>query len=387
MKNYLLLSLKRKLPLFVILFVIFMIIALISGVNADFIKIIHKEGQDVYYFYSGDTGSSSTLGLLIFLFIMVLILPFFNMNYRYSLSKSDTFRQAGFKEKHIRYGEHISTLLVTLASFSLAFITLVIIMMIRNQNVVLPEETEYATYEIIKLHYIYYLPLYFAIIALAVIQYFVSYFLISRSNNFLNSLIILFVGQGFLTCITAIIGHFFLPYYNMFSFVGSTACVAFPIAYLYNQFNPLIVNNVNTLVFGVDSAIERANLITFIISSVLFLGVGALGVYTFIYEKDPSSEWANKPGSDKPHQEIIYHMGFGAMGTIVAMSLIATGDSLIWMILFYFLFSATYYTMYGLLNRNFKLKLRETLTLVGVTSLSLIIAIVYFFVYTAQTAA
>ena len=382
MKNYLLLSLKKKIPLFVILLVIFLIIALIAGVNADFIKTTVKEG---YYYH--DDGDPAFLGLLIFLFSVVLFLPFFSMNYRYSLAKSDTFRQVGFKEKHIRYGEHISTLLVTLASFTLAFITLVIILVIRNGSAVAPIENEYYRYEVIRFNFIYYIPLYFAAIGFAVLQYFISYFLISRSNNFLNSLIILLVGQGFLTCIPTLLGHFYFSYYSMFSFVGSIASFIFPIVYLNNQFGSLILSNTNTVVFSIDSKIEQVELIVFIISVASFIAIGVIGLISFLYEKDPSSEWANKPGSDKPYQEMIYHMGSGAMATLIAMGLITSSDNIvIWLVLFYFLFSATYYTVYGLLNRNFKLKLREVLTLVGVTLGSLIIAIIYLLIYTNQHA-
>ncbi len=319
----------------------------------------------------------------------MLFLPFFSMNYRYSLAKSDTFRQAGFKDKHIRFGEHLSTLITTLVSFTIAYVILVLILFVRNKAAVAPVEDEMFTYEVAHLHYIYYLPLYFSILGFAIGQYFTSYFLISRSNNFLNSLITLFLGECFLTFIPSIIGVLIFERFMMLSEVGSIASMVFPIVFLQSFFNGLIIKGSTGLEFsiaGTGTIYDGSNnLVIFIASMSIFWIVSALGIISFLLEKDPSSEWANKPGSDKPYQEIIYHMGFGSSITIVAMTMITSIDSFIWLVLVYFLYSATYYTMYGLLNRNFKLNLRQILTLVGVTLLSLIIAIAFLALYSART--
>lgn len=381
MKKYLFLSFKKKIPLFVIIAVTFLVIAFVSSSTIDFVARINKEG---YYFYRDrDTGF---IGLMIALFITTTFLPFFNMNYRYSLSRSDTFRQAAFKERHIRYGEHLVTLITALLAFTLAFIVLVVGLRINNATTYLPPEDTYFKYELITFEYVWYIPLYFAAVILSVLEYFVCYFFISRSNNFLNSLITLVMGQGFLTCIINIPSIFFTTVYLVFNHTGSTASIFFPISYLYAQFNPLIYCGENDIadLFTFSSKDVTIGAIQFIAASTLFLGLSGLGIYAFLKEKDPSSEWANKPGSNKIHQEIIFHAGFFAMGALIACGL-AQGSSIVWLILFYSLFGATYYTMYGLLNRNFKLKLRETFTLVGVVLAILAVSIAYAVVVSINT--
>ena len=94
MKNYLFWSFKRKLPLFVIVGVIFLIIAIVSATDMNFIEAIY-DGERAYY----RNHDSGTLALIIAFFTAMFFLPFFSMNYRYSLTKSDTFRQVACKDK------------------------------------------------------------------------------------------------------------------------------------------------------------------------------------------------------------------------------------------------------------------------------------------------
>ncbi len=380
MKNYLIYSFKRKLPLFIIIAVTFFMFALVSGTSVDFVRRINKEGYLIYTSLDG-----GFLGLTIALFSVMTFLPFFSMNYRYSLAKSDAFRQAPFKERKLRIGEHLVTLVTILITFTLSFIFLFLIIRIRNATVILPKEDEMFRYELIVFNYIYYLPLYFVTIILATGQYFISYLLISRSNNFLNSFLILVMGECLLgsICIIPII----FAIQNNYQFnVLSSASVIMPIVYLYNQFNPLIVNGGNNFVefFTRSSyqseAVFYTKVIGFIVSAVIYIGTAILGVVAFLLEKDPSSEWANKPGSNNLAQEIIYHVGFALFGGFISLTLV--GSSILSNLMFYILYSASYYTLYGLLHRNFKMNLKQILTLVGVMLFIFTVSIVFMFTRT-----
>ena len=352
--------------------------ALVSGTSVDFVRRINKEGYLIYTSLDG-----GFLGLTIALFSVMTFLPFFSMNYRYSLAKSDAFRQAPFKERKLRIGEHLVTLITILITFTLSFIFLFLIIRIRNATVILPKEDEMFRYELIVFNYIYYLPLYFVTIILAAGQYFISYLLISRSNNFLNSFLILVMGECLLgsICIIPII----YVIQNNYSFSAtSNASVIMPIVYLYNQFNPLIINGENSFAdfFGgtTKNAIYYTRVIGFIVSSVIYVATAFTGLAAFLLEKDPSSEWANKPGSNNLAQEIIYHVGFALFGGFISLTLV--GSSILSNLMFYILYSASYYTLYGLLHRNFKMNLKQILTLVGVMLFIFTVSIVFMFTRT-----
>ena len=118
----------------------------------------------------------------------------------------------------------------------------------------------------------------------------------------------------------------------------------------------------------------NASFFTCIIEFVL---LAALGIVAFITEKDPSSEWAGKPDSDKPYQEILFHAGFGTIGLIIGTIMSGSIFSSILSLLFYVSYAASYYTLYGLLRRNFKLKGYQFGVLFGNVGLSIVAGFVY----------
>ena len=353
-----------------------MTIAFVSASNVEFVRA-QVDGEHVRYF-SEDSGIAS---LIYTFFGTMLVLPFFSMNYRYSLAKSDTFRQAAFKDKSLRYLEHLSTLIIVLVSFTISFLIFVSLAAFRNYHVVyLPENTEQVTYYIAYFKYIYFLPLFFATFVLGICQYFISYFLISRSNNFLNSLMILTLGEAFLGCFIVIPMMLIAYNFSSISFGLEGATFIYPATYLYKQFNELILSGVNPLAeyFTLDPYNEvRMETVLFIMSGIVFLLLAGFSIFMFITEKDPSSEWANKPQAPNMYQEIIFHLGFLALGSVINMGLHAT-DSILSIIVYYVLFSSSYYTLYGLLNRNFKLKPYQIIILASVTLTTGVLAFAYW---------
>lgn len=352
MKKYLSLSIIRKLPLFIIMSITLIAVALISASNVNFVKTLY-EGR--YFYYSVyDTGVAT---LIFFFFVFMTILPFFSMNYRYSLARSDALRQAPFGEKYIRYVDHLSSLIIILIAFAFAYVSFVGVLAIENFTTVVPPSTGDMVYLLVVFDYIWFIPLFFGAILGGVLEYFISYLFISRSNNFLNSLLTLLFGQTFLACFLYIpLVYIYGQFYG--NFLDAGASFLFAPTYLVNQFDDLIIDGTNyyEAYFIGDLGYNHnyVEAVGLILSMITYVAVGALSIMAFILEKDPSAEWAGKAETEKPYQEIIFHLGFFSLISVISM---ASFQSFNIAVMFVILFSAvSYVTLYGLLHRSFKFK-------------------------------
>ena len=191
---------------------------------------------------------------------------------------------------------------------------------------------------------------------------------------------ILTLGEAFLGCFIVIPMMLIAYNFSSISFGLEGATFIYPATYLYKQFNELILSGVNPLAeyFTLDPYNEvRMETVLFIMSGIVFLLLAGFSIFMFITEKDPSSEWANKPQAPNMYQEIIFHLGFLALGSVINMGLHAA-DSILSIIVYYVLFSSSYYTLYGLLNRNFKLKPYQIIILASVTLTTGVLAFAYW---------
>ena len=100
-----------------------------------------------------------------------------------------------------------------------------------------------------------------------------------------------------------------------------------------------------------------------------------VGLSAFIFEKDPSSEWANKPTCKTLYHEVIYHLSFGIIGSLMGVTMYNPGIALY--ILYFVLFIVAYYTFYGLMNRNYKINLKQLITLVSVVAVTILITVIF----------
>ena len=371
MKRFLFGSILRKLPLFIILIVVFSSIAIFSASNVDFIL-----RSDYYVMIYGDPGFTF---LIVFFFIMMTILPLFSMNYRYSLAKADMFKQAPLKDKSIRYAEHLSTLVITLIGFTFAFLVFVGVLAFRNYTVNLPSinySTEYS-YEIWYLNYVYFIPLYFVTVIFGVAQYFISYLFISRSNCVRNSVIILIMGELVLFAFPTIFVSFFDVNLYPYTFIAYTgASPALPMISIVQVFNEAIGSGKNFFeewTYVSEDISEGFILFMFIFNYLIFIAMTVLGIVAFTNEKDPSGEFAGKSNTEKPFQEIIFHAGFALFGTFISSSMMRT--SLLSYFLFLVFFLAAYYPLYGTLIRNFKLKPWQIGLMAGVVLFIIVIGV------------
>ncbi len=359
MKRYLRLSIIRKLPLFVVLSVLLLTVAFTSASNVEF----ENEYANHYYSLMPRCDVASLISTF---FLIMMALPFFSMNYRYSLGKSDLYRQVAFKEKRIRYGEHLSSLIIVCIAYTIALSVQVATLAVRNY-IIFKNPDFY-------LYYGWFIPMYFTCLVVGAGLYFISYLFISRSNVFINSLLVFALGYTFVNCIVYIVIVYSTGDISTASnFLQGPSAIG-AISYVAQTFERFICYN-EFFLFGNGSEWYYAG--AFYTCIIEFVLLAALGIVAFIVEKDPSSEWAGKPDSDKPYQEILFHAGFGTIGFIIGTIMSGSIFSTILSLLFYVSYAASYYTLYGLLRRNFKLKGYQFGILFGNVGLSIISGFVY----------
>ncbi len=359
MKRYLRLSIIRKLPLFVVLSVLLLTVAFTSASNIEF----ENEYANHYYSLMPRCDVASLISTF---FLIMMALPFFSMNYRYSLGKSDLYRQVAFKEKRIRYGEHLSSLIIVCIAYTIALSVQVATLAVRNYVIV--EDPNF------YLYYAWFIPMYFTCLVVGTGLYFISYLLVSRSNVFINSLLVFCLGYTFFNCINYVVIAYCIRNIGEASFFLQGPSAIGAISYVAQIFERFICYNVFSL-FGNGSEWYYAG--AFYTCVIEFVLLAVLGIVAFVVEKDPSSEWAGKPDSDKPYQEILFHAGFGTIGLIIGTIMSGSIFSTILSLLFYVVYAASYYTLYGLLRRNFKLKGYQFGILFGNVGLSIIAGFVY----------
>lgn len=359
MKRYLRLSIIRKLPLFVVLSVLLLTVAFVSASNVDF-----ESGDYYHYTLSPASGTSGLIGTF---FMIMAILPFFSMNYRYSLGKSDLYRQVAFKEKRIRYGEHLSSLIIVCIAYTIALSVQVATLAVRNY--IISESPDF------YLYYGWFIPMYFTCLVVGTGLYFISYLLVSRSNVFINSLLVFCLGYIFFNCINYVVIAYFTRNISETSFFLQGPSAIGAISYVAQEFEALICGN--KLLLPMAETAEWQYNASFFACIIEFVILAALGIVAFIVEKDPSSEWAGKQDSNKPYQEILFHAGFGTIGLIIGTIMSGSIFSTILSLLFYVSYAASYYTLYGLLRRNFKLKGYQFGIIFGNVGLSIIAGFTY----------
>ena len=361
MKRYLKLSIIRKLPLFVVLSVLLLTVAFTSASNVEF-------ENESYYYYNSLLPMSNVGGIISAFFTIMMFLPFFSMNYRYSLGRSDLYRQVAFKDKRIRFAEHFSSLIIICISFTIALSVMVSTLMVRNY--VIAKEPDFF------LNYIWFIPMYFVCLVVGAGLYFISYLFVSRCNTFINSLLVFGLGFIFTSFITLALLLYVDKDYGFANYFIQGPSAIGAISYTTQAFDRLICYNQFFLKYNSDES-WNYQVAAFITCIVEFVALVTLGILAFTLEKDPSSEWAGKPDSNKPYQEIIFHAGFGTIGLFIGILMSGSIFTTILSMLFYVVYAASYYTLYGLLHRNFKLKGYQFGIIFGIIGFSIIANIVY----------
>lgn len=311
----------------------------------------------------------------------MIIAPLFTNTYRYSLRALDTFYQIPKNKKVIRYANNLTVFLFLLVAFSLSYWLAVMILTIRQGVTNSPGFNMPEGYAALPMyHFQYYLLAYLFIILTIPSQFFVSYYLITRSNNFFSSFIILVLGE------VVMIASMFSVIYLIYTFSNNELYILrfgymdfsaiFPIALSENIFRNLIVNN-KLPVINFDVALT----VELIISAILYVAISALAIFKFVNEKESSGEYSRSAVGRDKLQRIISHAGFAVIGLLLA-SFIGTGTAyfvslkIILFITGIIQYAAIYYVFIGLLNRNFKIKKNDLIPMIIIVLTALIIGVI-----------
>ncbi len=374
MRSYIKNTLKRFLPFYIVFAAILFSMALmyLSSEDSVYFSYIYCNVDECNEFLTR-TPYSGLLILLIPTFFLVCIAPLIANYYRYSLRSVDLYYQTGKGNKTIRYVHNLVLLSMILIIFTgiYAFTMLFIFIKQIPYAGMIIEDTYYREVYIFS-NYQYYALAYIPSILSIIVTYFISYFFVTRSNNFINSLI------------TLVGGHLIIGFSLLLPYVFYNGCVGpinenitinlssyymglksfSPFSYMIfinNIFNPLIIgSNIKMFEFGNLDAILA--FIHFIIGLVLMFALTALGIVYFILEKESSGEYAGKPVGRDKLQEIIFHSTF-IIGSFELLIVMNQGILGIFNSIFSFAtcisLTAVYFALSGLIRRRFKWNWKE----------------------------
>lgn len=406
MKKYIIYTLKRYIPLYAVTFAICFSTFLMFFSYTPVTVTLY----DNYNYYSINSyfASSGLLIIAIMFSILTMILPLFANTYRNSIKGADIFYQVGKGKRSIRFVNNLTLLTSVIISFTVAFLFGIGVLILRQiPNIGKAPETiqqygETATKYYLVYNFIYYIPAYLMILISGIINYFISYFFVTRANNVLNSIIVLVLGElilgiGIMTPFWyySIIAMYSdngmtVPYATDFLPATQTASIIGPVAFINMLFEGPITGMGSGIVDYLPETMDSKDVLSLvltIVGLVGFLAMGALGIYRFIKEPESSGELCGKPQGRGIMQIIIFHIGFGFIGlwsnsfSSLTSSLLL-GTAIIMIFAQGTIYSAIYFVFTGLIRRNFKLNLKEVIILISsaITNISLGIVLASFYI-------
>lgn len=406
MKKYIIYTIKRYIPFCCITIAVCMSMFLLTVNTVPTTHTVYNNGMSIYGLFGlEDYLFSGSIVFVIPVVVFSTILPFFANSYRYSMESADTFYQIGKGKKSIRFVNNLTLLGVFLASFTAAyFFALMVIFFKQLPNFgkapeALIDEASGAQYGVkyfLVYNFGFYVVIYLLFVLIGICQFFISYFLVTRANNFINSLIMLVLGHVVLTAlfmtpfwyaeiVKDVLGRYEPSIVNVnFMPVSRTGTVISPIMWTILVFDGLITSGHSQIldVFSNFSTNDTMSLILAIVSLLEFFGATAIGVIFFLKEPESSGEFAGKaPGRDRL-QMIIFHLGFGVIslwsgvgsGLVSGVALSFLSISLVISDLLFT--GAIYYVFSGLIRRNFKLDRANLITMGAVMGANLTLAII-----------
>ena len=404
MKKYLVSTLKRYIPFLVISFAIFVAVTITLFSNVQVSYEYFKFGDEINAYNDLDGPSAMIIVLGVLLFGFTCVAPIIANSYRYSLRSADFYNQIGRRHRSVRLINNLVLLLAIIVSFTVAFILGISVLAIKNVlvynqgTVVTP--MAYGEGETISepfmYHYAYFAPIYFILLLGAVINFFISYFLATRSNNALNSVITLVLGQvilftglmtplWYVTVITD--GEFAIKYLAGVKTPSFIAVVMWTV-FLFGQV--LKGEPFNKEIFKLTTKEDTAGLVLVIVSLVLFFALGAYSIYKFLKEDETSGEFAGKPQGRDALQTIIFHIGAGIVGLWELSMSAALNDMILIQIVGIFsfipsiiIFGALYYVFYSLERRNFRLTKKDLIILLPIFITDVILGVASIIVNSA----
>ena len=410
MKKYIGQTLRRFLPFFIITGAILLGMALIFLGSEDSSYQYYLTTKTITHPITGEittlvektnmmgAPNSGLLFLLIPVFIISALAPILANHYRFSLRSVDLFYQTGKGNKAIRYVNNLTILSMIIAIFSATYLLTMLVLVIKQAPLANQVIEEYfyeeqgvrVSYirEYVIFNYGFYVIALLLSIIFIILNYAISYFFVTRSNNLVNSMILVVFGHVALGLIIMLpfwlYNAYVQPFENSpflyteyYSGLKSLSPISLMI-HIYKVMNPLITGGDPYKIFYVGNKHAIIDLIIAIISFVGCLGMSLLGIVKFFSEKESSGEFAGKPVGRDAFQEIIFHTGFATMA--VGSALLYSGGvfaifNVIYDIAIFLVLTAVYFALTGLLRRKFRWKLHEWFLFGGLSSINLILSV------------
>ena len=379
MKSYIKYTIRRYLPYFltlgIILVAYFMICVNVSS------AVIRSSSS--YYVFNRPT--SSMLGFFIPLIILTTFAPLFVNRYRYHIQDVDLFYQNPKGQRSIRYVNNLVVLVGSVAIYTgLFLLSLLIMLLIQLPNAGKVITNGDITYSYFLFNFGYYILAYILVLIAGCLNYFISYYLVTRSNRLINSLIMLACGYFLLNNALTTPLYYIMHYIRMinhgtgYSFIVSssnafhTITMVNPLAIVYEAFNPLVIDMSSDFF----SRRETILLVLDFVYLGLFIVIGIICLLVFIKEKESSGELAGKPMGRDYAQKIIFEAFFIVLAFTLGATNITPSSFLALTIVLHIaiitFLCAGHYIFNSILNHRFTLNKKDIIPYVIIISVYIV---------------
>lgn len=379
MKPYIKYTIKRYLPYFLTLGIILVAYFMIC------INVSNAVVRTSSSFYIFNRPTSSMLGFFIPLIILTTFAPLFVNRYRYHIQDVDLFYQNPKGQRSIRYVNNLVVLIGSVIIYTGLFLLSLLIMFLTE----LPNAGKVVTsgditYSYFVFNFGYYILAYILFLIAGCLNYFIAYFLVTRSNRLINSLIMLACGYFLLNNALTTPLYYVIHYIRAFS---STRGYAFnisnlnvfhsitmvnPLAIVYQIFNPLVIDMESSYF---DSK-EALLLVLDFVYLGLYIALGIICLLVFIKEKESSGEFAGKPMGRDYGQKIIFEASFIVLAFMLGATTNNASSILALVIVLHVavitFLSAGHYIFNGIMNHRFSIKKKDIIPYVIIVSTYLV---------------
>ena len=369
-------TIKEFLPIFIIITIILISFA-ISGGNLQSYHV-YANNSNNYVNSPYNLSVSNTIGIYLYLvptFLVAIIIPFFAMNYRYNLAKADFYMSLPLKEKELKRYRVLTMLVILLIAFTLSFI----VFFITARSAYLSDIGKYANddrYHLFNYNFIYFILVFFILLAALTAHYFISAALFNQSNSSKQSFNIVFA--------TLLIPFIFAPTISLIlSIYENNALGIYSVDYSPILLSPTFLTDklLSSLSIGHNFVLcKTAFQDSLIWTSISLLGLGGIGCgYYVLGVKDPSGEYSGKIEFRNKFPVVVIHVLFALIFALIAASFTFSRTYVVQAIILSILSIVGYYIVFATTLRSFKISKINLIIMLSLVGLFIILIIFFRF--------
>ena len=361
MNKYVIRTIKKYIPIFAILFLMASSLFLLD-VNLNSGSFVFENTARIIKSFKP---IAKCLMYILPLLIVSAFAPFFANSYRYSLKKADFYLQLGKSNKKIRYINNIVLYVGLIAIYTFIFSLFTLILFCKDTSNLALNGTSASfgrtyflpNYGILYLIYIICLPI-------SAGTYLFSYFLITRSNNLLNSIITFICGYilviffvlatfGYVVEIeNIVIGNLNLYKQPQGFFYGSFISPFYYISSSLGQY--MLIEELRDF-----SELSDISIASLVINSAIFIFITIISTLAFIKEEESSGEYFGSTKGRGKLQDVLFYIASAFMmlwaGPASQLFAVNPHNFDFFFFLFFPLAFIAFYILNSLKNRNFKI--------------------------------